>query len=255
MKVVILAGGRGSRISEETHNKPKPIIAIGGKPILWHIMSHYSRYGFREFIICLGYKGHVIKDYFARFHFHSSDVTINTGRPNDMQFHSSPADSWTVTLVNTGDDTNTAGRIKRVSDYLDDKSFFLTYGDGVSNVNLNSLLKLHTETHADVTLTAVRAPGRYGAVSLAGDRVLSFEEKVEGYYSRINGGFFVVHPSILDLITSDDQSWEYDILPVVAQSHVLSAFNHDGFWQAMDTLRDKDYLDKLCESDVPPWLK
>ena len=177
MKVVILAGGRGSRISEETHNKPKPIVAIGNKPILWHIMNHYSRYGFREFIICLGYKGDVIKDYFARFHFHSSDVTINTGRPNDIQFHSSPAEPWKVTLVNTGDETNTAGRIKRVSEYINGETFFLTYGDGVSNVNINSLLDFHNQSKGDITLTAVRAPGRYGAVSLKGDNVQSFERK------------------------------------------------------------------------------
>lgn len=254
MKAVILAGGLGTRISEETTLKPKPMIEIGGKPILWHIMKIYSHYGINDFIICCGYKGYVIKEYFANYFLHTSDVTFDL-QHNRMDVHHRYAEPWRVTLVDTGEDTMTGGRLKRVSHFLDaDEAFCFTYGDGVSNVNIGRLIDFHHQHGLLATLTATYPPGRFGALDIHADhRVTSFREKPKGDGGMINGGFFVLSPKVIDLIGSDQTSWEREPLEQLADAQQLNAFPHDGFWQPMDTLRDKNYLEELWASGTAPW--
>lgn len=254
MKAVILAGGLGTRISEETHLKPKPMIEIGGKPILWHIMKIYSHYGINDFVICCGYKGYLIKEYFANYFLHMSDVTFDM-HTNRMQVHQRHAEPWKVTLVDTGESTMTGGRIKRVASYLDtDDSFCLTYGDGVGDVNIAALLDFHRQHGLQATLTATHPPARFGALDLESDhRVHSFKEKPKGDGSMVNGGFFVLHPSVLDLISDDDTVWEKEPLENLAERGQLAAYQHQGFWQPMDTLRDKTHLEQLWSSGQAPW--
>ncbi len=253
MKVVILAGGYGTRLSEETHLKPKPMVEIGGKPILWHILKIYSSYQINEFIICCGYKGYMIKEYFANYFLHTSDITFHLDCENRIEVHQKKVEPWKVTLVETGEKTQTAGRLKQVMNYLDGNAFCFTYGDGVSNVDLNELIKHHKRESKEVTLTAVRPPGRYGALDLEDDQVRKFQEKPEGDNAWINGGFFIVDPSVLDRIDSDYCSWEEDVLPNIAADHQLTAYCHKGFWQPMDTLRDQRYLEKLWNEGRAPW--
>lgn len=252
MKVVILAGGLGTRISEETVLRPKPMIEIGGKPILWHIMKHYSAYGLNDFIICLGYKGYVIKEYFANYFLHMSDVTFDM-QNNSMKVHQQNAEPWKVTLVDTGDNTMTGGRIKRIADYLDGDTFCLTYGDGLSDVNISDLLKFHQSHGKSATLIAVKPPGRFGALELEKNEILSFREKPEGDGSWINGGFFVLSKTVIDTIAGDTTVWEKQPLEILAKQKQLMAFYHEGFWQPMDTLRDKMLLEDLWSSGKPPW--
>ncbi len=255
MKVVILAGGLGTRISEETYLRPKPMIEIGSMPILWHIMKIYSVYGFNDFIICCGYKGYVIKEYFANYFLHMSDVTFDMAN-NEMEVHQKKAEPWKITLVDTGDDSMTGGRIKRVHKYVkNEHSFFLTYGDGVSDVDISASLAFH-EKHGNLaTVTAVHPPGRYGVLSMQGERVTGFAEKPVGKAGLINGGFFVLSPKCLDLINDDSTIWEHEPLVHLAQSGELMAFEHNGFWQPMDTLRDKNLLEDLWSSGNAPWKK
>jgi len=253
MKAVILAGGLGTRISEETHLKPKPMIEIGGKPILWHIMKIYSHYGVNDFIICCGYKGYVVKEYFANYFLHMSDVTFDM-RDNTMQVLQQSAEPWRVTLIDTGEDTNTGGRLKRVASYLKDEELFcFTYGDGIGDVNITELVAFHREGKATATLTATYPPGRFGALDLDGDRVRSFKEKPKGDGGMINGGFFVMSPSVIDLIDGDETIWERQPLERLAERGELKAYLHPGFWQPMDTLRDKNYLEELWDSGEAPW--
>jgi glucose-1-phosphate cytidylyltransferase len=253
MKAVILAGGLGTRISEETHLKPKPMIEIGGKPILWHIMKMYSAHGVNDFIICCGYKGYVIKEYFANYFLHMSDVTFDMSN-NKMEVHEQKAEPWRVTLVDTGEDTLTGGRLKRVEPYLEkEESFCFTYGDGVSNVNITDLINFHQTHGCLASVTAVQPPGRYGALSLKGNKVEGFIEKPRGDGGLINGGFFVLSPKCLDLITSDETSWEGEPLIQLAAQNQLMAFQHQGFWQPMDTLRDKNSLEELWSNGSAPW--
>lgn len=253
MKVVILAGGLGTRISEETHLKPKPMIEIGGKPILWHIMKIYSHYGINDFIICCGYKGYVIKEYFANYFLHMSDVTFDLSR-NNMEVHQRYAEPWKITLVDTGDETLTGGRLKRVGQYLQDEdTFCFTYGDGLSDVNISSLIDFHYKQNTLATLTATYPPGRFGALDFRDNKILNFEEKPKGDGSMINGGFFVLSTKVLDLIAGDDVIWERGPLEGLAAQGQLSAFKHSGFWQPMDTLRDKNYLEELWASGDAPW--
>lgn len=250
MKVVILAGGLGSRISEESYLRPKPMIEVGGRPILWHIMKIYSHYGINDFVICLGYKGYVLKEYFSNYFLHTSDVTFDVAS-NSMQVHQRFAEPWRVTLIDTGQDTMTGGRLKRVREHIGDESFCFTYGDGVSDINIPSLIAFHREHGCKATVTAVQPPGRYGSLSLQGDRVKNFQEKPAGDGARINGGFFVLEPSVIDLIEGDATAWEADPLINLALSGQLMAFQHDGFWQAMDTLRDKHRLEELWQTRAP----
>ena len=252
MKVVILAGGLGSRISEETLVKPKPMIEIGGKPILWHIMKIYSFYGFNEFIICCGYKGYLIKEYFSNYFLHNSDVTFNLNK-NEVEFHQRRSESWKVSLVDTGQDTQTAGRLIRVREYLDDKDFCFTYGDGLSDINIQDLIKHHKDSKKLVSLTAVQPPGRYGSLEFNINNIESFVEKPSGDKAWINGGFFVCNPKVLDLIDKESSIWEEDILPMLAKSGDLNGFKHNGFWQCMDTLRDKNYLENLWQQNNALW--
>jgi len=252
MKAVILAGGLGTRLSEETVVKPKPMVEIGGKPILWHIMKIYSTYGINEFIICLGYKGYMIKEYFANYFLHMSDVTLDM-ETNSMQVHEKHAEPWKVTLVDTGDNSVTGGRLGRVRNFLGQETFCFTYGDGLSNVNINELLSFHKKQKAQVTVTAVQPPGRFGALHIEDNRVLRFQEKPQGDGAWINGGFFVVEPQVLDLITNDACNWESEILIDIAKKNQLAPFLHYGFWQAMDTLREKNNLEALWNTDNPPW--
>jgi glucose-1-phosphate cytidylyltransferase len=253
MKAVILAGGLGTRISEETHLKPKPMIEIGGKPILWHIMKMYSAHGINDFIICCGYKGYVIKEYFANYFLHMSDVTFDMSI-NKMEVHEQKAEPWRVTLVDTGEDTLTGGRLKRVKPYLEkEESFCFTYGDGVSDVNITGLIDFHQTHGCLATVTAVQPPGRYGALSLKGNKVEGFIEKPRGDGGLINGGFFVLSPKCLDLIKSDQTSWEGEPLSQLAAQNQLMAFQHQGFWQPMDTLRDKNSLEELWSNGSAPW--
>jgi glucose-1-phosphate cytidylyltransferase len=253
MKVVLLAGGLGSRISEETHLRPKPMIEIGGQPILWHIMMLYSHYGFNEFIICLGYKGYFIKEYFANFVLHRSDVTVDLAENRISFDRKEEVPPWHVTLVDTGAETMTGGRLKRIGHLLRDEPFCMTYGDGVADVDIGALVEFHRSHGLDATLTAVAPPGRYGATVLDGDRVQRFEEKPAGDGGQINGGFFVLNPSVLDRIAGDAMPWEAEPLSGLAADGQLAAFVHDGFWQAMDTLRDKKQLEALWASGSPPW--
>ena len=253
MKVVILAGGLGTRISEETHLKPKPMIEIGGKPILWHIMKLYSAHGVNDFVICCGYRGYMIKEYFANYFLHMSDVTFDM-RHNDMEVHQRNAEPWRVTLVDTGEETLTGGRLKRVADYIrDEEAFCFTYGDGVADVDIARQIAFHRQHGKLATVTAVQPPGRYGALNIEGDRVAGFTEKPRGDGGLINGGFFVLSPKCLDLIADDRCSWEGPPLTQLAEQAQLMAFAHQGFWQPMDTLRDKNYLEALWDSGKAPW--
>lgn len=254
MKVVILAGGFGTRISEESHLKPKPMIEIGDKPILWHIMKVYSHYGFNEFVICLGYKGYIIKEYFANYFLHQSDVTIDLERNNCLEIHNSKAEPWKVTLVDTGLQTATGGRIKRIRNYVGKGTFMLTYGDGVGDVDIPALLAFHGNHRKLATITAVQPPGRFGALRLDdGDHVMSFQEKPQGDSAWINGGFFVLEPEIFNYIEGDDMLWEKQPVEKLATDGQLLAFKHRGFWQPMDTIRDKNNLEELWKTNKAPW--
>jgi glucose-1-phosphate cytidylyltransferase len=253
MKAVILAGGLGTRISEETHTKPKPMIEIGGKPILWHILKMYSAHGINEFIICCGYKGYIIKEYFANYFLHMSDVTFDMQK-NEMQVHQRNAEPWKVTLIDTGEDTLTGGRLKRVESYLkDEQAFCFTYGDGVADVDISGLVKFHQDHGKLATVTAVQPPGRYGALSIDNQLVKGFSEKPKGDGGKINGGFFVLSPACLKYIVGDQSSWEGEPLMQIAAENQLMAFEHEGFWQPMDTLREKNLLESLWESGKAPW--
>ena len=253
MKAVILAGGLGTRISEETHLKPKPMIEIGGKPILWHIMKVYSAHGVNDFVICCGYRGYLIKEYFANYFLHMSDVTFDM-RHNDMEVHQRNAEPWRVTLVDTGEETLTGGRLKRVADHIrDEEAFCFTYGDGVADVDIARQIAFHRQHGKLATVTAVQPPGRYGALDIEGDRVAGFTEKPRGDGGLINGGFFVLSPKCLDLIADDRSSWEGQPLTQLAEQGQLMAFAHNGFWQPMDTLRDKNQLEALWDSGKAPW--
>ncbi len=253
MKAVILAGGLGTRISEETTIRPKPMIEIGGMPVLWHIMKIYSAHGVSDFVICCGYKGYVIKEYFANYFLHMSDVTFDMSH-NRMEVHQRFAEPWRVTLVDTGDFTMTGGRLKRVAEYVrSEEAFCFTYGDGVSNVDIRRLLQFHRAQGVQATLTATLPPGRFGALRFDGDKVTSFQEKPVGDGAMINGGFFVLSPKVIDLIRDDSTIWEREPLEHLAASGQLAAYRHDGFWQPMDTLRDKTYLEELWQSGKAPW--
>lgn len=255
MKAVILAGGLGTRISEETHLKPKPMIEIGGKPILWHILKIYSAHGVNEFIVCCGYKGYVIKEYFANYFLHMSDVTFDMSS-NRMEVHHKHAEPWRVTLVDTGDDTLTGGRLKRVADYVKgEQAFCFTYGDGVANIDITAQLAFHRNHGKLATVTAVQPPGRYGALIRDGRTVRGFQEKPPGDGAWINGGFFVLHPKVIDYIEGDLTSWESGTLEILAAQGQLQAFEHAGFWQPMDTLRDKTNLEQLWASGNAPWKR
>ena len=253
MKAVILAGGLGTRISEESHLKPKPLIEIGGNPILWHIMKNYSGHGVNEFVICCGYKGYFIKEYFANYFLHMSDVTFDMAN-NQMEVHQHKAEPWKVTLIDTGDDTLTGGRLKRVADYIKNQECFcFTYGDGVSNVDVRASIEFHHSHGKLATVTAVLPPGRFGALERLGDQVTGFVEKPRGDGGVINGGFFVLSPKVLDYIDGDQSSWEAAPLTKLAQIGEMMAFEHQGFWQPMDTLRDKNHLEELWASGKAPW--
>lgn len=252
MKVVLLAGGLGTRISEESHLRPKPMIEIGGKPILWHIMKIYSSYGLNDFVVCCGYKGYVIKEYFANYFMHLSDVTFDL-KNNKMEVHNNTSEPWKVTLVDTGENTMTGGRVKRVKEYIGNETFCLTYGDGVADIQIDKLLKFHKEHGGQATLTAAQPPGRFGALSIEGTQIKSFKEKPVGDGNWINGGFFVLEPKVLDLIANDETIWEKEPLEKLAESNQLHAYFHSGFWQPMDTLRDKNHLEQLWSSGKAPW--
>jgi len=252
LKLVILAGGLGTRIAEETESRPKPMVEIGGRPILWHIMKMYSVAGVNDFVVCLGYKGYVVKEYFANYFLHSTDVTIDVRR-NAMTFHDTQAEPWQVTLVDTGAESMTGGRLKRVARYLGDETFCMTYGDGVSDVDVAGLIAFHKAHGRDATVTAVRPPGRFGALEMTGEHVDGFVEKPHGDGSWINGGFFVLSPKVLDRIAGDDTVWEREPLEGLAKDGQLRAFRHEGFWQPMDTLRDRRYLEALWESGKAAW--
>ena len=254
MKAVLLAGGLGTRISEETSLKPKPMVEIGGRPILWHIMKSYSAHGINDFIICCGYKGYVIKEYFANYFLHMSDVTFDM-RFNQMSVHCGYAEPWRITLVDTGESTMTGGRLKRVREHVGNDTFCFTYGDGVSNVNIKELIDFHKEQKTLATLTATQPPGRFGAISLGQEqtKITSFQEKPGGDGAWINGGYFVLEPEVIDYMTDDSTVWEQEPLEKLAHKEQLSAYKHDGFWQPMDTLRDKNYLEGLWKSGNAPW--
>lgn len=253
MKAIILAGGLGTRISEETSVRPKPMVEIGGKPILWHIMKTYSAHGVNDFIICCGYKGYVIKEYFANYFLHMSDVTFDM-QSNKMEVHQHNAEPWRVTLVDTGDDTMTGGRLMRVADYVkDEKAFCFTYGDGVADIDIGALMAFHQQHGKRATITAVQPPGRYGALNMDGNVVRGFIEKPQGDGGWINGGYFVLSPDCLDLVENDSTSWEGQPLASLALLGELMAFEHRGFWQPMDTLRDKNQLEELWQRGRAPW--
>jgi len=253
VKAVILAGGLGTRISEETHLKPKPMVEVGGMPILWHIMKIYSHHGINDFVVCCGYKGYVIKEYFANYFLHMTDVTFDLAN-NNMKVHHRSAEPWKVTLVDTGTETMTGGRLKRVADYIDDdEPFCLTYGDGVSNVDISASVAFHKAHGLQATLTAAYPPGRFGALDIQNNKVTSFKEKPKGDGGMINGGFFVLSPKVLKLIEGDQTVWEQTPLERLAENGQLAAFQHHGFWQPMDTLRDRTYLEDLWASGKAPW--
>lgn len=252
MKAIILAGGLGTRISEETSTRPKPMVEIGGKPILWHIMKSYSAHGIHDFVICCGYKGYVIKEYFANYFLHMSDVTFDM-RNNKMEVHHRSAEPWRVTLVDTGENTMTGGRIKRVAEHIGDEDFCCTYGDGVSDVNITELIDFHQQQGKLATLTATQPSGRFGAINFAGNSVTSFQEKPQGDGGWINGGFFVLSPKVLDYIVDDSTVWEREPMEQIASAGQMSAYFHTGFWQPMDTLRDKNHLEALWASGKAPW--
>lgn len=254
MKVVILAGGLGTRLSEETGVRPKPMVEIGGKPVLWHIMKIYSAYGLNDFIICLGYKGYFIKEYFSRYFLHMSDVTFDL-KNNSMEVHNNGVEPWKVTLVDTGENSMTGGRLKRVRNYVGNETFCFTYGDGVSDININELIKFHEAQKTMATITAVQPPGRFGVINIkeGENRILSFKEKPKGDGTWINGGFFVLEPAIFDYIADDYSVWEEAPMQNLANDGMLSAYKYNGFWQAMDTLRDRNYLEELWNSGKAPW--
>ena len=255
MKVVIFAGGLGTRISEETSLRPKPMVEIGSMPILWHIMKSYSAHGFNDFVICCGYKGYVIKEYFANYFLHMSDVTIDMAT-NHMQVHQKKAEDWKITLVDTGEDSMTGGRLKRIKEYVKNESaFFLTYGDGVSDIDITATLAFHHKHGKWATVTAVQPPGRFGVLNLQDSQVIGFAEKPVGKEALINGGFFVLSPKCLDLIENDNTVWEQGSLSQLTDMGELMAYQHIGFWQPMDTLRDKNYLEELWASGRAPWKK
>ena len=254
MKCVILAGGLGTRISEESHLRPKPMIEIGGRPIIWHIMKIYSSYGINDFIVCLGYKGYVIKEYFANYFLHMSDVTIDMEH-NKMEVHQKGAEPWRVTLLDTGEETQTGGRLKRVAGYLGEEDFCFTYGDGVADVNIPELIAFHKSNKVKATMTAVQPPGRFGALVLKDHLITSFQEKPKGDGGWINGGFFVLSPKVIDYIVGDTSVWEREPLEGLAKDQQLAAYFHRGFWQPMDTLRDKGHLEELWASGTPPWKR
>ncbi len=252
MKAIILAGGLGTRISEETSVRPKPMIEVGGKPVLWHIMKTYSTHGINDFVVCCGYKGYVIKEYFANYFLHTSDVTFDM-RNNKMEVHQQSAEPWRVTLVDTGEDTMTGGRIKRVANHIGNEDFCCTYGDGISDVNITQLIKFHQQHGKLATLTATQSPGRFGALALSGNDVLSFQEKPLGDGNWINGGFFVLSPKVFDYIKGDSTIWERDPMEQLAKEGQIAAHFHSGFWQPMDTLRDKNHLEELWANGKAPW--
>jgi glucose-1-phosphate cytidylyltransferase len=254
MKAVILAGGLGTRLSEETSIKPKPMVEIGGKPILWHIMKVYAAYGIEDFIICCGYKGYVIKEYFANYFLHMSDVTFDM-RFNQMSVHCGYAEPWRVTLVDTGDETMTGGRLKRVREHIGNETFCFTYGDGVSSVNIKDLVDFHHQQKTLATLTAGQPPGRFGALNLGSEhnKVKAFQEKPNGDGTWVNSGYFVLEPEVIDHIADDSTVWEQEPLEKLAHMEQLSAYKHKGFWQPMDTLRDKNHLEELWKSGEAPW--
>lgn len=251
MKAVILAGGLGTRISEESHLKPKPMIEIGGKPILWHIMKLYCHYGIEDFVICLGYKGYIIKEYFANYFLHMSDVTFDMGK-NSMHVHQQKAEPWRVTLVDTGEATLTGGRLKRVQNYIGNETFCFTYGDGVSDLNIADQIAFHKQHGKLATVTAIQPPGRYGALNIKNNKVKNFQEKPLGDNSWVNGGFFILEPEVLEYIEGDGTSWESMPLQKLSSENQLMAYQHPGFWLAMDTLRDKNLLEELWLNN-PPW--
>jgi glucose-1-phosphate cytidylyltransferase len=253
MKAVILAGGLGTRLSEETTTKPKPMVEIGGKPILWHIMKTYSYYGINDFIICCGYKGYIIKEYFANYFLHQSDVTFDLSN-NSMVVHKERAESWKVTLIDTGELTMTGGRLKRVSDYVkNEECFCFTYGDGVGDINISELIDFHKKHKKLATLTATLPPGRFGALNILDDQIINFEEKPRGDGALINGGYFVLSPKVIDRIADDESIWEQEPLKGLAKDGHLMSFKHHGFWQPMDTLRDKKYLERMWNENKAPW--
>ena len=253
MKAVILAGGLGTRLSEETSVRPKPMVEIGGKPILWHIMKMYSSHGINDFIICCGYKGYVIKEYFANYFLHMSDITFNM-RDNAMEVHDKRAEPWNVTLIDTGDDSMTGGRLRRVADYVkNEESFCFTYGDGVSDLDIRASIDFHKRHGKAATLTATFPPGRFGALDIKKGQVLNFKEKPKGDGAMINGGFFILTPKVLDYLTDASTTWEQEPLMRLAEEGELMAFEHPGFWQPMDTLRDKHLLEELWQSGQAPW--
>jgi glucose-1-phosphate cytidylyltransferase len=255
MKTVILAGGLGTRISEESHLKPKTMVEIGGRPVLWHIMKLYSHYGFNDFIVCLGYKGYVIKEYFANYVLHNADLTIDLAS-GSMEYHATSPEPWRVTLVDTGLETMTGGRLKRVASYLDkDEPFFMTYSDGVADLDLRALADFHRSHGREATVTAVAPPGRFGALEIEHGQVERFVEKPRGDNGLINGGFFVLQPSVVERIAGDETVWEQEPLMGLAHDHQLMAYRHDGFWAPMDTLRDKNVLEGLWASGEAPWRR
>lgn len=252
MKCVVLAGGLGTRLAEETNLRPKPMVEIGGKPIIWHIMKIYSTHGINDFIICLGYKGYVIKEYFSNYFLHMSDVTFEINR-NQMQVHGRHAEPWRVTLIDTGESSMTGGRLKRVFPYLDDEDFCFTYGDGVSDVNITAIIKSHRDSGVLATVTAARPPGRFGAMHLEGNKIIDFREKPIGDGGWINGGFFVLSPGVIDYISGDDSVWERESMENLAKDGQLAAYKHYGYWRAMDTLRDKNDLEKEWADGSAAW--
>jgi glucose-1-phosphate cytidylyltransferase len=255
MKAVILAGGLGTRLSEETYTRPKPMVEVGGKPILWHILKMYSHHGVNDFVICCGYKGYVIKEYFANYFLHTSDVTFNM-RSNRMEVHNKRAEAWNVTLVDTGDDSMTGGRLRRVANYIkDEEAFCFTYGDGVGDIDISATIAFHKTHGKAATVTATLPPGRFGALDIQQNQVKNFKEKPKGDGAMINGGFFVLSPSVLEYIDGDHTTWEQEPLITLAERGQLMAYEHTGFWQPMDTLRDKHLLESLWESGKAPWKK
>jgi glucose-1-phosphate cytidylyltransferase len=252
MKAVILAGGMGTRISEETHLRPKPMIEIGGKPILWHIMKIYTAHGIHDFIICLGYKGYIIKEYFANYFLHMSNVTFDF-KKNRMEINERKVEPWKVTLVDTGENTMTGGRLKRIKKYLNNEDFCFTYGDGLSDIDLGRLIKFHRKQKTLATVTATQPPGRFGVLNIKNDKVVSFKEKPHRDSRWINGGFFVLSPKVIDYIQGDETIWENEPMEKLASEGQLSSYRHEGFWKPMDTLRDKNQLEKLWNSGKAPW--
>ncbi len=252
MKAVILAGGLGTRISEETQYRPKPLIEIGGMPLLWHIMKTYSSHGISDFVICCGYKGYMIKEYFANYFLHMSDVTFDL-KNNEMNVHRKSAESWNITLVDTGINTMTGGRLKKIQKYVDNETFCFTYGDGLANISITELIEFHKNNNTLATVTAVQPPARFGALELDGNKVVSFKEKPPGDGNWINGGYFVLEPGVFDYVEGDSTVWEKEPVENLSKNNQLSAYRHSGFWQPLDTLRDKNKLEDLWSSGSPPW--